>query len=186
MAKKPTKGSSKPAGNVKKAPAKKKVEKPAETPVKTVDETPEPQGTALEFFINESPAVEPVDPPEASEEITKEEAQEVASEIIKDVVEIAVDVIEEAVDHPVSEEIPAVEDIPVNKPLVPSVDDLEEKSLDNWWRSRNKPTDINHFELSYSGVNLSKFGMLEAKVGKFRFKRVHVGANWEITVDESK
>ena len=96
---------------------------------------------------------------------------------------MTVEAIEEAVDHPVSpiEEV----QVPV-KPVVPTIDDLEEKSLDNWWRSRNKPTDINHFELSYSGVNLSKFGMLEAKVGKFRFKRIHVGANWEITVDESK
>lgn len=183
MAKTPTKGSSKPAGNVKKAPAKKKAEKPAKTPVKPVDETPAPQEIEPQIKLS----YEGTDAtPEAPEEITKQEAQEVASEIIKEVVEIAVEVIEEAVDHPVSEEIPAVEDIPVNKPLVPSVDDLEEKSLDNWWRSRNKPTDINHFELSYSGVNLSKFGMLEAKVGKFRFKRVHVGANWEITVDESK
>jgi hypothetical protein len=162
MAKTPTKkgGAKKPAKNVTK-PADAPVVNPKEAQAPQVEENP----------VSEAPTAPPVAP-----DITEKEAEVIAEEIIKDVAEIAVEAIEDIVDHPPVSE----------RPRMPTIDDLEEKALDIWWTSRNKPADINHYELAYSGVNISKFGMLEAKVGKFRFKRVHVGANWEITVEEKK
>jgi hypothetical protein len=60
--------------------------------------------------------------------------------------------------------------------------ELEEKVLEKWLNAKNNPKDINHWELSYSGVNLSAFGANEATVGKFKFRRSHAGENWQITI----
>lgn len=70
----------------------------------------------------------------------------------------------------------------------PTQEELEEKVIEKWYNSQNKPTEVNHFELANSaaGINMTKFSAYEAIVGKFKFKRSHAGANWQITVDESK
>jgi hypothetical protein len=151
----------KPASNVKKTPADAPAVNPAEAQAPSVEENP----------VSEAPTAPPVAP-----EVTEKEAEVIAEEIIEDVVEIATHAIEDAVDHSAE----------AQKPLAPTLDDLEEKAMEKWWDGRGRTPNINHFELAYAGVNLNKFGMLEAKVGKFRFKRVHVGADWEITVDEKK
>lgn len=70
----------------------------------------------------------------------------------------------------------------------PTQEELEEKVIEKWYNSQNKPSEVNHFELANSaaGINMTKFSAYEAIVGKFKFKRSHAGANWQITVDESK
>lgn len=63
-------------------------------------------------------------------------------------------------------------------------EELEELVIQNWWIKQNKPNIVNHYELIYSGINMDDFSNLEAKVGKFTFKRSYFGDNWTITVDE--
>lgn len=103
----------------------------------------------------------------------------------------------------VNEPEPVVEPVTVVEPVVepeilaenqteeevkPTQEELEEKVIEKWYNSQNKPSEVNHFELANSaaGINMSKFSAYEAIVGKFKFKRSHAGANWQITVDESK
>jgi hypothetical protein len=144
-----------------------------------------PQGQAPqqeeEAFKNDE-----VIPPDAPIAEAIENAVEEA--VVEAVVEAAVEAMEAVVDdNIVGVAPPVMPPAPVIPPVVvkpPSQDDLEEKSLENWWNTKNKPTEINHFELAYSGVNLSNFGMLEAKVGKFRFKRNYIGESWTISIED--
>jgi len=65
-------------------------------------------------------------------------------------------------------------------------EELEEAVIDKWWSKQNKPLCANHYDLIYSGINMDRFSNLEAKVGKFTFKRAYFGDNWTITIDEKK
>jgi hypothetical protein len=77
------------------------------------------------------------------------------------------------------------ESVEAATPVAPTQDELEEKVFEKWWIGRNRPTEVNHFELA-NDINMNKFSAYEAVVGKFKFKRSHAGANWQITVDEKK
>lgn len=57
----------------------------------------------------------------------------------------------------------------------------DEAIFQRWWTSKNRPAAINHFELAYSGINMSQFSASEAIIGKFKLKRSHVGQNWRVT-----
>ena len=65
-------------------------------------------------------------------------------------------------------------------------EELEEAVIENWWSKQNKQSCANHYDLIYSGINMDRFSNLEAKVGKFTFKRAYFGDNWAITIDEKK
>lgn len=66
----------------------------------------------------------------------------------------------------------------------PVVVNVEEQNLENWLKGRDL-NNVNHFELANSGtVNFNTFvGMVEGKVGKFKFRRIHLGDNWTITIE---
>jgi hypothetical protein len=129
---------------------------------------------------------EPADAP-VNEEI-------IAEAVVEAIAEVAIEVIEEIVEENKEVVEPTSPNIEKKKPASPAapktreqtLEDREEMALEKWWNIHNKPASINHFELAYSnsGVNLDRFGMLEAKVGKFRFRRTYVGANWDITIEE--
>jgi hypothetical protein len=142
-------------------------------------QVPAPPKAEEEAFKNDE-----IMPPDAPIAEAIENAVEEA--IVEAVVEAVVETVEAVVDHvaPPSVVLNDVATPPVAPVVVVTQDDLEEKSLENWWNIKNKPTEINHFELAYSGVNLSKFGMLDAKVGKFRFKRTYIGESWTISIED--
>ena len=97
----------------------------------------------------------------------------------------SVEAVSEQVTTETQSEPSAAESPVVAEQAPPTQEELEEKVIEKWWNSQNKPTDVNHFELAYSsGINMDRFSNLEAKVGKFKFSRSYVGSNWQITVEE--
>lgn len=85
----------------------------------------------------------------------------------------------------VNPETPNDEITAPTEPVVPTQDEMEEIVFEKWWNGKNRPTEINHFELA-NDINMNRFSAYEAMIGKFKFKRSHAGANWEITVDDKK
>lgn len=150
-----------------------------------------PSDATLEEFKKETPEGN-TEPQEeiGNTEPTQEEIN-VIETVIETVTESAIEAIEEIVDDTIIGVSPPV--IPVNNvvddntpPVIPPTqDELEAIVLERWWNSKNRPTEINHFELA-NDINMGKFSAYEAVVGKFKFKRSHAGANWQITVDETK
>ncbi len=64
--------------------------------------------------------------------------------------------------------------------------DSEEMRMEKWLKDRNNPSQVGHFDLAYSGLNIAKFALLEGRVGKFKFVRTISNAAWNITIEESE
>lgn len=159
---------------------------PVDTPpTAPVDNTPDPidenplnQGVfGSPIIITETPAdpLAPTDP--------------LATSPLVEPVVSETPVVSEAKTEPTEPTEPAIESaepaVDETESVKPSQEDLEEKVIENWYNSQNKPADVNHFELAYSsGINMDRFSNLEAKVGKFKFKRAYVGDKWQITVED--
>ncbi len=77
-----------------------------------------------------------------------------------------------------------IEEKPVERAINP-----EELKMEQWLRNRGKlptsePSEVNYWELAYSGLNTAKFSVLEGKIGKFKFKRTNHQGNWKISIEE--
>lgn len=47
-----------------------------------------------------------------------------------------------------------------------------------------KHGEVNHFELANTGINLSRFEMLEGRIGKYKLTRPYMGAAWNYTIEK--
>jgi len=152
---------------------------PSDAP--NVEENKEAQGSAP-VSAAETENV-PTNPPEAPTTVEVEKAIEIVAENVVEAIEHIVD---DNVTGMAPPSVPAPAPAPV--PAAPKVltqDEQEERYFEKWWNARNRPTEINHFELAQD-INMNKFSAFEAIVGKFKFKRVSAGANWQITVIDKK
>lgn len=117
----------------------------------------------------EAPVILPTNPPQADAELNTAPAPAVLAENENTV--------------PAPDPTPAPAETPAPVAQTPLTQyELEERVLEKWLNAKNNPKDINHYELAYSGINLSAFGANEATVGKFKFRRSHAGENWQITI----
>lgn len=82
----------------------------------------------------------------------------------------------------------------LNQPTVPELfqavtatsNHSDEMKLEKFLRIRRGPQPLNvihHMEMMSSGINMTKIGLLEGKVGKFKLKRSFVAEAWTITVE---
>lgn len=101
---------------------------------------------------------------------------------------------EEAAQAPIVE-TPAPEKIEnmLNLPSVPELlqsvtatsNHSDEMKLEKFIRLRKgpQPNIVHHMEMMSSGINMTKIGLLEGKVGRFKLKRSFVSEAWTITVE---
>ena len=82
----------------------------------------------------------------------------------------------------------------LNQPTVPeqlksvtaTSNHSDEMKLEKFLRLRRGPQPLNvihHMEMMSSGINMTKIGLLEGKVGKFKLKRSFVAEAWTMTVE---
>lgn len=81
----------------------------------------------------------------------------------------------------------------LNQPTVPELlqpvtatsNHSDEMKLEKFIRLRRgpQPNVVHHMEMMGSGINMSKIGLLEGKVGRFKLKRSFVSEAWTITVE---
>lgn len=60
----------------------------------------------------------------------------------------------------------------------------DEQKLERYLKNRNNITKLTNIQLSQSGINMSKIGLLVGRVGKFKLKRDFVVESWKITIEE--
>jgi hypothetical protein len=59
---------------------------------------------------------------------------------------------------------------------------MEEKLFEQF--VAGKHGEVNHFELANTGINLSRFEMLEGRIGKYKLTRPYMGAAWNYTIEK--
>ena len=84
--------------------------------------------------------------------------------------EVVVEVVEEKVEV-VTEPAPVL-----------SQEQIEENLFTQFLAARPGATEINHFELSHTGINVARFEHLEGRVGKYKLSRVYMGGPWTFTI----
>ena len=84
--------------------------------------------------------------------------------------EVVVEVVEEKVEV-VTEPAPAL-----------SQEQIEENLFTQFLAARPGAIEINHFELSHTGINVARFEHLEGRVGKYKLSRVYMGGPWTFTI----
>jgi len=84
--------------------------------------------------------------------------------------EVVIEVVEEKVEV-VIEPAPAL-----------SQEQIEENLFTQFLAARPGAIEINHFELSHTGINVARFEHLEGRVGKYKLSRVYMGGPWTFTI----
>jgi len=77
------------------------------------------------------------------------------------------------------------EEIKVEKPkeeVELNYEQMEEKLFEQF--VAGKHGEVNHFELANTGINLSRFEMLEGRIGKYKLTRPYMGAAWNYTIEK--
>lgn len=77
------------------------------------------------------------------------------------------------------------EEIKVEKPkedVEYNYEQMEEKLFEQF--VAGKHGEVNHFELANTGINLSRFEMLEGRIGKYKLTRPYMGAAWNYTIEK--
>ena len=77
------------------------------------------------------------------------------------------------------------EEINVEKPkeeVELNYEQMEEKLFEQF--VAGKHGEVNHFELANTGINLSRFEMLEGRIGKYKLTRPYMGAAWNYTIEK--
>ena len=59
---------------------------------------------------------------------------------------------------------------------------IEENLFTQFLAARPGAIEINHFELSHTGINVGRFEHLEGRVGKYKLSRVYMGGPWTFTI----
>jgi hypothetical protein len=130
---------------------------------------------AIEVETTENSTNTEIEMPMATEEtpldILKSRLNKVIEEVKDEVISIQD---EEVIEEEIKEE---------PKIILTPEQQLQENFLEKWWTARNKPANINHFELANSGLNINAFGASEGRIGKFKFTRRYAGDNWQITIE---
>ena len=77
------------------------------------------------------------------------------------------------------------EEIKVEKPkeeVELNYEQIEEKLFEQF--VAGKHGEVNHFELANTGINLSRFEVLEGRIGKYKLTRPYIGAAWNYTIEK--
>lgn len=146
---------------------------------------PEPEISEAPAAEITSPEVKVTEPSAPETEMKNPEESVVVEKPVSEQNEAAVAAVKESLPEKI-ENILNQPNIPQEfVPVTPTSNHSDEMKLEKFIRLRKgpQPNVIHHMEMMGSGINMSKIGLLEGKVGKFKLKRSFVSEAWTITID---